>query len=130
MGTNVAVGAPRRVVVAGDLGGVLDDDEFMVVGEAGDAEEALALLDELRPDVLLLDLSVADGDGLRLLEQSQGRFPATVVVAVSSGGEPAVIADVIDRGARAYVVKSADPQRLHVSVRRALTAASAVRPLT
>lgn len=56
------------------------DDEFAVVGEAGDGEEALALVERLDPELLLLDLTMPARDGLSVLETLRRRRSATRVV--------------------------------------------------
>jgi CheY-like chemotaxis protein len=79
--------------------------DIEVVGEAADGQEALDLVAELEPDVLLLDLSmpVLDGIGvLRSLQQSQAMVP---VIVLSGYGRDHVAATVLDLGAVAYLEK-------------------------
>ena len=78
-----------------------------VVGEAGDGATALAEVGDLRPDVLVLDLSLPQLDGLELLEQIHALSPETRVVVFSGYPEKQLGAAARARGARRYIEKGA-----------------------
>ena len=79
---------PIRVLIADDHGilraglrSLLDSaSETEVVGEARDGEEALRLAKELRPDVLLVDISMPDASGIEVARQLRGTLPETRVL--------------------------------------------------
>ena len=85
---------------------VLESEGFDVVGEAGSAAEALAALRRERPDVVLLDVQLPDGDGFELAEVLTSNGSAVNVVLVSSR-DYSDFAHLIERsGARGFVPKA------------------------
>jgi DNA-binding NarL/FixJ family response regulator len=84
------------------------DGEFEVVGESGDGRTTLDDVARLRPDVLLLDLSLPELDGLEVLEQIAGVAPETQVVVFSGYPEEQLAEAALARGARRYLEKGAD----------------------
>jgi DNA-binding NarL/FixJ family response regulator len=64
---------------------LLEQAGFDVVGEAGDAASALAAERRLRPDVVLLDVRLADSSGIEVARVLRDRAPAPVVVLISTG---------------------------------------------
>jgi len=103
-----------------------DDPAIVVVGEASDGRSGIDAVAALRPDVVLLDLSMPLLEGLDAIAAMRDRSPGTRVVALS--GFPA--ADMADtargRGAHAYLEKGADMATVRDAVR---AAAVAVDPL-
>ncbi|GIF75124.1 LuxR C-terminal-related transcriptional regulator [Asanoa siamensis] len=84
------------------LQGILAADETIrVVGEAGNGREALALAERLRPAITLLDHRMPIADGLSVVD-ALGRL--TAVLVLTSTEEPRIIADMLQRGARGYLV--------------------------
>jgi DNA-binding NarL/FixJ family response regulator len=78
-------------------------EAFWVVGEAGDADEAIRLAHELRPDVVAADLRMPEGGGLRVAEALSDEFPV-VILTVSETHED--LLEAIGAGAVGYLVKS------------------------
>lgn len=91
--------------------------DLTVVGQGADGAEALALWEEHRPDVLLLDLAMSGLHGLAALAQIRRRYPdARVLVLTSSDdGDDAVAA--LDGGAAGYVTKAARYDELVAAIR-------------
>ena len=85
---------------------------FVLVGEAASGAEGLALARELRPDLILLDLNMRDGDGLDMLRGLRtARSKARVVmVTVSDSGEDVVAA--LRGGAEGYLLKDMEPEAM------------------
>ena len=85
---------------------------FRVVGEAGTTSEAIAEVRRSQPDVVLLDVRLADGDGIEACREIRSENPAVRVLMLTSfADEEAVIAS-ITAGAAGYLLKQADPERL------------------
>jgi DNA-binding NarL/FixJ family response regulator len=98
------------------------DARFEVIGEAGDGAAALAGIDQLDPDLVLLDLGLPVLDGLEVLQQLQGRVRPTTVV-LTGFTDPATHDRARGLGAADCLVKGADltavPDRLAAAARAA-----------
>lgn len=91
-----------------------------VVAEACNAREALDMAAIHRPDVILLDLSLPDRNGLDLLEPLRDALPLTRVVIMSMHSDEAQIRTALDRGCAGFVVKEAAPMELELALRAAM----------
>jgi DNA-binding NarL/FixJ family response regulator len=89
-----------------------ETSRFMVVGEAGDGPRGVALAAELRPDLVTLDMSMPEGDGIRTLIQILAVSPDSKVVVVSGFVFAGLAQATIDLGASACLDKNIDPDRL------------------
>lgn len=86
---------------------------FEVVGQAGDGVDALAEIDRLAPDVLVVDIQMPRMDGVEVARTLSGRRSPVRVLAVSAGGEEDQILAALQAGALGYLLKSA-PEELIV----------------
>ena len=90
-----------------------------VVGEAGDGEEAVALAEQLRPDVVLMDLVMPKVDGVEAMRQLRERVPAARVIVLTSFLDDDRLLPAIRAGAAGYLLKNAQPQELARAIRTA-----------
>jgi DNA-binding NarL/FixJ family response regulator len=90
------------------------------VGGAADGHEALALLDRLTPDVLVLDLVLPRLHGLEVLRQTARRSAGTRVVVLSMYDDEAYVLEALRHGALGYVLKEHDAGHLIRAVREAV----------
>ncbi|NMC33380.1 MAG: response regulator transcription factor [Veillonellaceae bacterium] len=81
--------------------------DLSVVGEAADGEQTLQLFRQLEPDLLLLDLSMPNMDGLECLREIKSRNPAAKVIVLTMHEDENYIKQAMQAGAAAYVHKSA-----------------------
>lgn len=86
------------------------DGRFVIVGEAGDGIDALALIDEAAPDLVVLDLAMPRMDGLEVLQELQNRQWRSPVVVFSGFGSQAMIDQALALGAAGYIKKGTDLQ--------------------
>lgn len=117
----------RRVVVAEDealirmdIVEVLRENGFDVVGEAADGEAAIALTRELRPDLVVMDITMPKMDGLTAAE-AIGKERLAPVVMLTAFAQPEFVARAVEAGAIAYVVKPFTPERLLPQIEVALS---------
>ncbi len=87
------------------------DDRFEVVGEAQDGIEALRVVHDMHPDVLLLDLAMPNMDGLEVLSRFQETGTGPVTIVLSGFAEEGANA-ALHLGAAAYINKAEDVMRL------------------
>lgn len=92
-------------------------DDLEVVGETATAEAAATLIDELRPDVVLLDIDLPGMRGTELVRELAPRFPETWIVMLTVSRQERDLLDSIRAGARGYLSKDLDPDALVRSVR-------------
>ena len=102
-----------RSGVRAELGG-----EVAVVGDAGGVEEAVAVIGEQRPDVVLVDVHMPDGGGVELIRRISAAQPEVRFLALSVSDAAEDVIAVIRAGARGYVTKTISGRELAEGVRR------------
>ena len=120
---------PRRTAVVLDphplchlaLSTLLSRIDIDLVGTATSTETALALLQEHRPDLLVLEVDLPEGreEALHLITSGPHDAPDLTTVVLSSVEERCTVDAAFDRGAAAYVLKSADPDMITTAIRQA-----------
>lgn len=88
---------------------ILRSEEYPIVGEASDGQEAVMLCVNLKPDVVLLDINMPKMDGLQALEEIRKASPATMVMMVSATATMDRVKDAIAKGAVGFIVKPLNP---------------------
>ena len=89
------------------------EPDIEVVGEAADGQEAVALAERLRPDVVVMDIAMPRLDGLQATRQIAARLPQTRVLALTMHAEEQYLLQVLEAGGAGYVLKrSADDELL------------------
>jgi DNA-binding NarL/FixJ family response regulator len=89
-----------------------------VVGEAGDGNEASRLVEELRPSVVLMDVSMPGPDGIEVTRRLCARDPELRVVMVTMHSNPALVARAVRAGACAYLTKDFSMQEVVSAVEK------------
>src|SRR5947209_1961415 len=82
------------------------EDDFEVVGEAGNGKAALTLTMELQPDIVLLDIFLGKTNGLDIAKQLQRSCPNTHIVMFTGFGEEDLLFDAIRIGVHGYLLKT------------------------
>ena len=117
-----------RIVIADDhpvvrkgLRGLLEEEpEFLVVGEAEDGTQALEILDQLKPDVLIVDMMMPGHNGLKVIRQAKKYYPTMCVIVLSMNSTDAYVIEALKRGASGYVLKETGPTELVECVKTVL----------
>jgi DNA-binding NarL/FixJ family response regulator len=94
------------------LGGLLTSGGFDVVGQAADGAEAIERARELRPDLVVLDLTMPGMDGLTALPHIREAAPDTAVVVLTAAEDDANLLNAIRLGAAGYLLKNEPPDRI------------------
>ena len=92
-------------------------DDIDVVGEASDGEEGIARAEELRPDVVLMDVRMPGVDGIEALRKLRDLGNPARVLVVTSFTEKRTVVPALRAGAAGYVYKDVDPEALASAIR-------------
>jgi|SRR5712691_4296006 DNA-binding NarL/FixJ family response regulator len=95
-----------------------DETDIVVVGEAGDGQEAIRLALELKPKVVVMDCALPKTNGLDATRQILEGLPSTAVLMLSMHSENTWVRQAIDAGAKGYILKNAMNLELGPAVRR------------
>lgn len=110
--------ADDHAVMRGGLRALLQQHEdFQVVGEAGDGREAVALCESLKPDVVVMDLTMPNLNGTEASRQIISRHPATAVVILTMHSDEAYVLRALKAGARGYLLKESAEAELISAIR-------------
>lgn len=105
------------------------EQDLMVCGEAGTAREAMDAIAKLKPDLVLVDMTLPDKDGLELIKDIQALHPGLPVLAMSMQDESLYAARVLRAGGRGYVMKGeGSDEQLVAAVHTVLSGQIAVSP--
>lgn len=105
------------------LRGILRQEEYDIVGEAGNGEAALEMVERLRPDMVCLDIVMPAMSGLEVLRRIKGSRPEIVVLMISAISTMDTVRDAVEAGAADFVVKPFNSARVIATIRRTLEAA-------
>jgi DNA-binding NarL/FixJ family response regulator len=98
-----------------------DDPGLQVAGEAGSAEEGIALVRQQRPDVVLMDMAMPDANGIQAAREILRERPETKVLVLSMYSDAQYVRSALDAGVSGYILKSA----LETDLTRAVRAVAA-----
>lgn len=124
-----------HMIWRGGVRSMLEDTEFEVVGEASSGKEAIEAVKRIEPDIVLLDIRMAGGDGLDALQQIKKERPRTTVVMLTTYDNPTYMARAVAGGAAGYLLKGMKLDEMLSSLRQVaagdtlLSAADLVRSL-
>jgi EAL domain-containing protein (putative c-di-GMP-specific phosphodiesterase class I)/ActR/RegA family two-component response regulator len=113
----IADDEPRLRGALADL--IASEDSMRLVGSAGDADEAIALAEEIRPDVAIVDVKMPAGGGPRAARGIMEASPDTRVIALSAHEDRETVLEMLRAGAVSYLVKGTTPDEIVRSIGRA-----------
>ncbi len=126
-GLRVLIASANGIERAG-LRGLLGAGGLDVVGEARSGEEVVAQVAALRPDVVIMDLSLPGTGVTEVLGRARDAHPGVPVVIFASLAEPTLVADAIDAGASGYLLKEQDGPELVAAVQAAAAGDMPIAP--
>ncbi len=117
----------KRILVVDDaafmrmmLRDILAKNGFEVVGESENGFLAIERFQELKPDLVTMDITMPELDGISALRRIKQIDPQAVVIMCSAMGQQALVIDAIQAGARDFIVKPFQPERVLDAVRKAI----------
>lgn len=122
------ISAKRKILVVDDhpivrqgLAEMIDQEQDLVVcGQTHSAHDALQKVKDLSPDLVLLDISLADGHGIELLKDIKAQYPKMQVLILSMHDENIFGIRAFRAGAAGYVMKQAAPEHVIAAIRKIL----------
>lgn len=94
-----------------------DQSEAALVGEAENGRELLKIVEETKPDVVIVDIKMPVLDGVDACKVIRKKFPDVQVIALSMFNEDSLIVDMLEAGAKGYLLKNTNKQELLTAVR-------------
>ncbi len=115
--TKVLIADDHAIVRAGLRALLLEDGAFELVGEAAGGFEAIELIEKTIPDVLILDLSMPDLDGISVTRKIKPQFPNLKILILTLHEDEALLREAIKAGAAGYILKRAAESELISAIR-------------
>lgn len=117
----------QRILVVDDaafmrmmLKDILTKGGYEVCGEAGDGVEALSKYNELKPDLVTLDITMPNKDGIAALKDIRATDPNARCIMCSAMGQQSMVIEAIQSGARDFIVKPFQAERVLESIKKVL----------
>jgi two-component system, NarL family, response regulator LiaR len=104
------------------------EKDFEIVGEAADGEEAVRLAGELKPDIVIMDIMMPVMNGVEATKQIRQLYPAVSVLVLSAFSDIRYIVDLLEAGARGYLLKSSAGKELVKAIRAVRSGESVLDP--
>ncbi|VBB08084.1 Hypothetical protein LUCI_3349 [Lucifera butyrica] len=99
---------------------ILGKNGYEIVGEAENGAKALEKYQELRPDLTTMDITMPEMDGITAVKEIKKMDPGAKVIMCSAMGQQAMVIEAIQSGARDFIVKPFQPDRVLEAVRKAV----------
>lgn len=99
---------------------ILTKNGFEVIGEANDGAEAIEKFRELKPDLITMDITMPEMDGIVALKEIKKEDPNAKIIMCSAMGQQAMVIDAIQAGAKDFIVKPFQAERVIEAITKAL----------
>ena len=104
------------------------ETDMEVVGEAGDGEETVRLVKQLKPDIVLMDIAMPGVNGVEATRQIKASVPQTRVLVLTAYDNPEFVTAAIDAGAAGYLLKNVRRKELTTAIRSAHEGEAVLHP--
>jgi two-component system chemotaxis response regulator CheY len=99
---------------------ILSKNGYDVCGEANDGQQAIEKFKELRPDLITMDITMPEMDGINALKEIKKIEPNAKVIMCSAMGQQAMVIDAIQAGAKDFIVKPFQADRVIEAIKKTL----------
>jgi two-component system chemotaxis response regulator CheY len=100
---------------------ILTKNGYQIVGEAENGRVAVEKYSELKPELTTMDITMPDMDGITAVKEIRKADPSANIIMCSAMGQQAMVIDAIQAGAKDFIVKPFQPDRVLEAVRKALS---------
>lgn len=107
-----------------------DQDDALLVGEAASGHELIQRVEELHPNIVITDIKMPGTDGIELCRQLRTHYPGVDVIALSMFSDDHLIADMLEAGAKGYLLKNTNRSELLQAIRTVYDGGTYYSPAT
>lgn len=100
---------------------ILTKNGFNVIAEAENGAVAVQKYVETKPDLVIMDITMPEMDGIEAVKQIRQQDPSAKIIMCSAMGQQAMVIDAIQAGAKDFIVKPFQPERVIEAVKKALS---------
>ncbi|MDR2938912.1 MAG: response regulator [Clostridiales bacterium] len=118
---------PKNILLVDDaafmrmmLKDILTKNAYTVVGEAENGKIAVEKYNELKPDLIIMDITMPEMDGIEAAKAIKSNHPEALIVMCSAMGQQAMVIEAIQAGARDFIVKPFQPDRVLEAVQKVI----------
>ncbi|MFB4162892.1 response regulator [Alteribacillus sp. JSM 102045] len=99
---------------------ILVKNNFEIAGEAANGQEAVDMYNELQPDLVTMDITMPEKDGIEALKEIKSNSPDANIIMCSAMGQQAMVIDAIQAGAKDFIVKPFQADRVMDAITKVL----------
>lgn len=99
---------------------ILTKNGYEIAGEAEDGQKAVELYKEHQPDLVTMDITMPEMDGITALKEIKAQYPEAKIIMCSAMGQQAMVVDAIQAGAKDFIVKPFQADRVIEAIQKAL----------
>ncbi|WP_026771319.1 MULTISPECIES: response regulator [Sediminibacillus] len=103
------------------LAGILENGNHIVVGEAEDGDQAVEMYKRLSPDLVTMDITMPGKNGMEAMQEIKAFDSQAKVIMCSAMGQQKLVVEAIEKGAKDFIVKPFDENRVLEAVNRVLS---------
>lgn len=100
---------------------ILSKNGFEIAGEAADGAQAVQMYQETQPDLVTMDITMPEMDGIMALKEIKKQNPQAKIIMCSAMGQQAMVIDAIQAGAKDFIVKPFQADRVLEAINKALS---------
>ena len=99
---------------------ILTKNGYTIVGEAENGQKAVVKYNETKPDLVMMDITMPEMDGIQALKKIKATDPNAAIIMCSAMGQQAMVIESIQSGAKDFIVKPFQPDRVLEAVKKAI----------
>ena len=99
---------------------ILTKNGYTIVGEAENGQKAVEKYNETKPDLVMMDITMPEMDGIQALKKIKATDPTAAIIMCSAMGQQAMVIESIQSGAKDFIVKPFQPDRVLEAVKKAI----------
>ena len=100
---------------------IVTKNDLEVVGEAQNGIEALEMYEKFKPDIVTMDITMPEKDGISAVKDIMGKYPQAKIIMCSAMGQQSLVMEAIKAGARDFLVKPFKPDRVIEAINKVLS---------